>query len=135
MNAADLANGLAHHIGTTSYTKHGLMRDLLMTEGVVFLAENAGAHWLTDIVASHLLTNKKLRDEEFQVWTLEKNGEDQAQPNRPHRVFVTDGNSDQPIVTQELGYTDFPLAEIKLYCSKAAEFGPKAWVLMLTSEY
>ena len=127
MNSQSLEAGLAQFTGTENYTRHALMRDLLMTDGVVFLADNAGAHWLTDIVGSHLMTNKTLRGEEFQCWTLEKTG-------TAARVFATDGN-DTTIVSQDIEYTDFPLAEIKLFCNKATEFGPKAWVLMLPSEY
>ena len=129
-----LTEGLAHFTGTESYTRHGLMRDLLMTEGVVWLADNAEAHWLTDVVASHLMTNRELRGEEFQTWTMRKSPK--AGQNHACVVWATDGNDDtQKLITQEIEYTDFPLYEIKFFCAKSPEFGERAWVLMLTSEY
>ena len=43
---------------------------------------------------------------------------------------LDDGN-DHVFVKQQIGYTDFPLNGIKLYCS----FDGINWVIMLTSEY
>jgi hypothetical protein len=135
MEAARLLAGLDHFTGSENYTRHGLMRNLLMTDGVMFLQENAEAFWLVDVIASHLMTSAKLRGEEFQTWRFEKNGVDHAVPNKPHRAYATDGNTDDPIVSQDIEYSDFPLSEIKFFCVKAPEFGERAWVLMLPSEY
>lgn len=44
---------------------------------------------------------------------------------------MTDGNSDTPIVTQAIDYTDFPLDEVTLWLVR----GGPTWTLMLPSEY
>lgn len=132
MTPEALTVGLAHFIGTENYTRSGLMRDLLMTDGVKFLADNAGAHWLVDVVASHLMTNAKLRGEEFQSWDLKATPREGA--NHAAVVWATDGNETE-LIRQEIEFTDFPLDEIKLFCAKAPEFGDRAWVLMLPGEY
>lgn len=124
---------LPHFTGTSNYTRHGLMRNLLLTDGVRYVRENADAYWLVDAIASHMATNRKLKNEPFQVWDFERHGKDIAEPNRPHVLSVTDGNSKQPIVTQEIEYTDFPLESIRFYA--AYDGGLGGWVLMLPSEY
>jgi hypothetical protein len=123
-----IRSAMTQCIGTTSYTRHGLMRKLLMTDGAKMIAEDCKAHWLTDVIASHLMTNAKLRQEAFQTWRLEMNG------CGPHRVTATDGNDTFPIVTQEIEYSDFPLPEgIQFFVCKDDYLG--GWVLMLPSEY
>ena len=66
---AEIQNGLAQMTGTEQYHKlsplHGRM---VCTDGVAWLAENAGehgAHWLIDIIASYqpqCARDKMLRD-------------------------------------------------------------------------
>jgi hypothetical protein len=93
------------------------------TQGVLFLAENAGAHWLIDLIASHQL-DKRLRTEDFQLWTLTVRSDKTASAE----VFRDSGQP--PLLFQEIEYTDFPVelaAEIKLYVRDG--------VLMLPSEY
>lgn len=43
---------LAQFHGSATCTHHAVVPSLLLTEGVVFMAQTAGAHWLTDVVAS-----------------------------------------------------------------------------------
>lgn len=125
MWASDLLNHLAQFTGSETLTSHSLVRRVLMTEGVMFLAQAAGAYWLTDAVASYLL-HESVRSEPFQVWTLTVN-------TNAHQgeLKMTDGNSSAPIVTQTLDYTDFPLGAIALWLVADGD----NWVLMLPSEY
>lgn len=125
MDDRELQAHLAHFTGSTNFTRHGLVRSVLMTEGIVFLAQTAPAHWLTDAIASYV-HDPKASAEQFQVWHL-------AVEPSPRRatLAMTDGNSDQPIITQELDYTDFPLPEITIWM---VADGTK-WVMMLPSEY
>lgn len=125
MHPTELRSQLAHFTGSETFTRHGLGRGMLMTEGVAFLAQQAQAHWLTDAIASYL-HDARAKREEFQVWQLHVDASS-------HRgvLSMTDGNSTKPIITQELDYTDFPLAEITLWLVASG----KTWVLMLPSEY
>ena len=119
MNAADLMNGLAQMTGTETYHRHPLMRSLMLTDGVVFLAENAEAWWLTDIVASHQV-DAKVRAEDFQLWEL-------VVAYNKGVVTMRSDSDVPPIVTQEIEFTDFPLDSVKFYLTGK--------VLMLPSEY
>jgi hypothetical protein len=44
---------------------------------------------------------------------------------------MTDGNGSEPIITQRIDYTDFPLEQIDLWLVADG----KNWVLMLPTEY
>ena len=125
METSDLLNHLAQFTGSETFTRHPLIPRVLMTEGVVFLADKAGAHWLTDAIGSYLY-HDRIRGELFQVWKLTVDclahcGE----------LTMTDGNSSAPLISQTLDYTDFPLAEINLWLVAEGEH----WVLMLPTEY
>ena len=86
-----------------------------------FLAEKAGAFWLIDLVASH--QTARLRQEEFQIWTLIVDRD-----KIPMAVATCQADTDEPLlVKQEIDYTDFPLPSIKLWLVGG--------VLMLPNEY
>ena len=125
MHPTQLAAQLAQFTGSETFTRHGLARSLLMTEGVVFLAQHAQAHWLTDAIASYL-HDARAKREEFQVWQLAVDN-----CTRCAVLSMTDGNSTQPIITQALDYTDFPLREITLWLVSSGSHR----VLMLPQEY
>jgi hypothetical protein len=113
---------LAQFTGTTQWYQHWLKR-FTYTDGVKFLADNAEAYWLLDAIASHqtkqLLSDPMLK--EFQIWKLTVNPDDKT------AKLVCERDSDDVVLTQDIPYTDFPLAEIKLYLAEG--------VLMLPSEY
>ena len=121
MNEQELTAALEHFIGTNGYTR--LYTKILLTDGALFLAENAGCFWLMDVFASHLLTTIDADKEPFTVLSLVKT-------NNSARVVIDDGNG-IVLAEQDIEYTDFPLASIKLYGCWSDEF----WVLMLQSEY
>ena len=133
LSPAELQSGMAQATGTEKYTRHGLMRTLLMTDGVMWLQEHAEAYWLVDAIASHVATNKMLQQEEFQTWYFNRGGEDHAPFSRPHVLSVTNGNDGTPIVTQKIEYTDFPLPTIRFFVIKDEGLG--GWVILLPSEY
>jgi hypothetical protein len=113
---------LAQFTGTTQWYKHWLKR-FVYTDGVKYLAEQGNAYWLIDAIASHqtkqLLEDQMLR--EFQIWTLKVNLEEKT------ATLVCERDTDDTVLTQDIDFTDFPLAEVKLYLTEG--------VLMLTSEY
>lgn len=125
MHPKQLQVHLAQFTGSETFTGHGLARSVLMTEGVVFLARQAQAHWLTDAIAIYL-HDARAKREEFQVWQLSVDG-----TTRRAVLSMTDGNSTKPIITQLLDYTDFPLDSITLWLVASGNH----WVLMLPSEY
>ncbi|MDO9502771.1 MAG: hypothetical protein Q7J52_21940 [Falsiroseomonas sp.] len=125
MNSAELEAHLAHFNGSATVIRHSLVRSVLMTEGVVFLAHAAQAHWLMDAIAS-FVHDPRASAEQFQAWHLSVDA-----ATRRATLAMTDGNSDQPIITQELDYTDFPLDEIAIWLIAEGA----RWIMMLPSEY
>jgi hypothetical protein len=125
MQAHELSAHLAQFTGSASLTRHRVIRSVLMTEGITFLSQAAGAHWLTDAVASYG-HDSRASAEPFQVWRLT------VDPStRRATLAMTDGNTEEPIITQDVDYTDFPLDEITIWL--IAE--ENRWVMLLPSEY
>ncbi|MEB3830109.1 DUF6876 family protein [Phormidium sp. CCY1219] len=112
---------LARFQGTTNYYRHWL-NQFKYTDGVKYLADAAEAHWLIDAIASYQRDERVTGDEmlqEFQIWQLS------VSDGRGTLTLLRD--TDDPVLSQDIEYTDFPLDEIKLYLSGG--------VLMLPSEY
>ena len=120
MNADELKTQLRQFTGTTHYTR--LSSKVLLTEGAVYLAENAKSWWLLDVYASYLL---HLDGDREPFTCLKLNVSENAAV-----VVIEDGNN-HLIAKQVIEYTDFPLASITLYGCWSEE----VWVLMLPSEY
>ena len=114
---------LAQFCGSAEFYQHWTKR-LVYTEGVQYMAERGGAYWLIDAVASYqsdqrIASRQDLVD--FQQWQL-------AVAQDKSAVLTMRGDSDQPaVITQEIPFTDFPLAQIKVYVCNGT--------LMLPSEY
>lgn len=125
MHATELRNQLAQFTGSSTFTRHALIPRMLMTEGVVYLARAASARWLTDAIGSYLL-DKRAPQEPFQAWRLVVDTQ-----SRHAVLIMTDGNGPEPIITQQIDYTDFALDQIDLWLVADSEH----WVLMLPTEY
>jgi hypothetical protein len=89
------------------------------------LAQAASAYWLTDAIGSYLL-DERAKQEPFQVWRLAVDTQSCSGV-----LTMTDGNGSEPIITQEIDYTDFPLEQIDLWLVADGQY----WVLMLPTEY
>jgi len=110
----EIQNGLAQCYGSQSYFKNALLK-FQYTEGVHFLWNSCDCYWLLIAISSH---NRK---EPFQVWNLQKNGDNSA-------LLTMKEDSGLPnIVEQKIPYTDFPLDQISLWLIDG--------VLILPSEY
>lgn len=124
MDAQELKDSLSTFYGTENY--YMLLPGLLMTDGVKYLADNAKAYWLMDMIWSYLPTLKRKRE----TFALVRYA---GQPGGSGLFSITD---DDPAhityATQAVEYSDFPLDEIRLYLSLADE---GRFVVMLTSEY
>ena len=124
LTPAEIKEQLGYFYGSSDFFRHWSTRNTLYTEGVSFLANQAGAHWLIDVIASHQ-TEAKVAAEDFQVWTLKV-------ADKKGVVRMTDGNGDKAVASQEISFTDFPLPEISIWAVRN-EFG--GVTLMLPSEY
>ena len=69
MCPSSLQAQLAYFHGSATCTHDAVVPSLLLTEGVVFLAQTAGAHWLIDAIASYV-HDAHACQEEFQVRRL-----------------------------------------------------------------
>jgi hypothetical protein len=114
----NLQSELSQFIGTEKYYR--ITQRHLLTDGTKYLAEQAKSFWLMDAIASYLTPSY---DDHFAVARLVVDGSS--------AVLSLDDGNDNVFATQAIEYTDFPLSEIKLYCS----FDGNHWVIMLTSEY
>jgi len=115
---AKLLASLAMHTGSQTVFRHWT-RQLVYTEGVRDLAQQAGAYWLIDLVASWMI-GPAVRGEDFVVWKLA------VTPDHTAVAIAGDGNG-RELARQEIEYTDFPLEEITLYLTDST--------LLLPSEY
>ena len=114
----NLISELSQFIGTEKFYR--ITPRHLLTDGTKYLAEQAKCFWLMTAISSYLTQSY---DDYFAVARLVVNGSS--------AVLTLDDGNDTVFATQQIEYTDFPLNEIKLYCS----FDGEHWVIMLTSEY
>jgi hypothetical protein len=128
--AAEIKNFIAQCYGTDKpYIRHWA-GSMVFTDSIKWIREAADCFWLIDVIASY---QKKLAraKEEFQVWKLTVDSEKQAV------VTCEDGNGNE-LVKQEIGYTDFPLDELTLWCEIGGYGSAENWtscmVLMVPSE-
>lgn len=121
---------LGQYYGTTTYMRHTILptmhKGLLLTDGVQYVAEKAGAHWLMDLI---LL---KCRE-----WLLEGDGfctvkliveEEEAE------LVATDGGNGE-LHREAIEFTDFPSPGIEFFMQYMQTDRGVEPVIMLTSEY
>lgn len=115
----EIERTLAHFSGSEPI-RYG---NIIITDGVKYLAESCGAFWLIDIVAS-IQCLRHVRAEDFLSIKLIRTG---SMAN----FIATDGgkygNEEKTVYRQFIQYTDFPLKEVKLFFRDRT--------LMLLSEY
>ncbi len=99
---------LRQFTGSENWYRHGLVRNILFTDGAKFIADEGGAYWLLDAIALCQRTEKHVAAEEFQVWTLK------VHEDRTASLVCGDGN-DHIVYTQHIEFTDFPINEITLW--------------------
>ena len=120
MEAEQITQTLRQFTGTTKYARYH--SNLLLTDGVVYLAEHVQCFWLLDLFASHLISIHG-DQEQFTCLKLIRNGDGAL-------AVIDDGNG-KIFARQEIEWTDFPLDSIMLYANWAEDY----WVVMLPSEY
>jgi hypothetical protein len=95
---------LSHFHGTENWYRHSLVRKMLYTDGVQYLAEKASAYWLLDKIACMQL-DATVGQHEFQVWKLD---------TKALTINVEDGDGGE-VYSEKLTFTDFPLEKIELW--------------------
>jgi hypothetical protein len=111
---------LTQFTGTENWYRHALVRTVLYTDGVQYLAERAGAHWLIDEIALAQRYQPEVAAEEFQLWRLTVHDDRRA-------ILACENGNGDVVLTKEIPFTDFPFDEIKLYSVSNT--------IMLPSEY
>ncbi|MBI1227800.1 MAG: hypothetical protein GC192_21375 [Bacteroidetes bacterium] len=103
----NLLQDLKHFTGSDQFYFHPLFPKFTYTEGVRYLAENAGAYWLLEYILSNQ-TDKKLRTEAFQAWAI------QVKEDGSATLRVEDGNGNL-VRRFKMQFTDFPFTEFSLW--------------------
>jgi len=123
---------LAQFTGSEQFFRHWFNRAVIYTEGVQYVAENGGAYWLIDAIASHIgsrtFNQAAARDERIQLihfWKLAVN------PHHSADLTATPDSGEPPFLRQQIPYTDFPLQEMDVW----AQHNGEGFTLMLPSEY
>lgn len=111
---------LMQFTGSEQWYRHGMVRDVLYTDGVQYVAETAGAYWLIDEIAFAQRGNRRVAAEEFQLWKLAVN------PGHTARLACEDGKG-RVVFSKAIEFSDFPLPEIVLYFTNKT--------ILLPSEY
>ena len=112
-NADDaLQTALSQFTGTTQYWR--VARQFVITDGVKYLAETLDCFWLIDAAISHLLEIGT--DDWFVLIITDVKGGKAT-------MIYEDGNG-QEHARQEIGYTDLPLSNIRLYAVWDSEVAP-----------
>jgi len=133
MTTAEIEQMLPHFSGTTAYFRHWTGA-LVYTEGVAWLAENAGAFWLIDAIAAWQADCRRDRMlREMQFWTLKK-FQIPSKPQWDGRwVLYCERDENDRAFQQVIDFSDFPLDGIKLWVAAGGPNGE--YVLMLPGEY
>ena len=119
-NKSLTTSDLAQFTGSEQWYRHGLVRKIRFTDGAKYVADTAGAYWLIDDIALGQ-TEPAIAGEEFQHWKL-------AVDLEKHSAILTcDDGNDNIVFTKPIEFTDFPLAEIRFYCTDNT--------ILLPSEY
>lgn len=93
--------------GSEFWYRHGLIRNILLTDGAKYVADHGGAYWLLDEIALSQRCAKAVMATPFQAWRLA------VKPDRTATLSCEDGNG-KIVFTKAIAFTDFPLPEIEL---------------------
>ena len=123
---------LQQFTGSLERFRHPLNPRVIYTPGVQFLAEQAGAYWLLDIIASYIGSPEMARaitaDDrlaDMQFWRLDVHEIDGA------TVVCQADSGEVPAIRQNIPFTDFPIEHADIW----AAFDGRFWTLYLPSEH
>jgi hypothetical protein len=112
-------NDLRQFSGTDQWYRHGLVRDVLYTDGAKHVADAGEAYWLLDEIAFGQC-DARIAAQPFQVWQLAVHTDSSG------TLTCEDGNGNS-VFSKKIPFTDFPLASISLWFTDN--------VILLPSEY
>jgi len=115
MKKHELLNNLSQFTGSENSYYHPMFEAYRYTDGIRFLAQNAGCYWLLE----HILIHQSLPEimkEEFQVWKI-------TVEDSKATITVDDGNDNIVKKWTDI-FTDFPLDEISLWFENQTLFLP-----------
>ena len=116
--AQDLkAEDLHQFTGSEFWYRHGLVRNILFTDGVKHVADYGGAYWLLDEIALSQRSVNAVMATPFQAWKLA------VKPDRTATLSCEDGD-DNVVFTKAIAFTDFPLPEIALWLANNTSYLP-----------
>ena len=112
LSKAEFKRVLENFTGSDTRYIHKLFNGLKMalTEGCKYVADEAEAYWLFDLILSYQYTTK-VRNEPFQVWQLKKIADNKK---NYWEIVCTDGN-DNKLAKQIIEYSDFPLESFTVW--------------------
>ena len=123
---------LAIFTGDLERFRHSMIRTVIYTPGVQYLAQRGGAYWLIDEIAFAIAGGKISRAGrhdsrvlDLHFWKLVVKADQSAV------LTARVDNGVRPFVRQTIDYTDFPLDEIEIW----AAFDGEHWTLYLPSEH
>ena len=120
------ANTLAQFTGSQNFYRHSLVREVLYTEGVEYVADAAGAHWLLDEIALAQRYIIPIKREDFQVCDLKVN----AGPLAKSRIIRSYRKADARLFQFE---PKVRITQNRAY--KITVFGPRSCQVGSTSEH
>lgn len=119
---------LGYYTGTEHYYAHFIRfngEPLTYTDGCKYVADTYGAHWLLDVVFSHvaeIYRSKTIPEEQKRLLVCKL-----AVGQNNHAVFQVDDGNGNVLATQEIEFTDFPAQLHTIWVQNG--------VAMLPSEY
>lgn len=137
MDAVTLRDSLRGFSGTEAYHQLSIIPNVVATDGVKYLCENARCFWLFDVIATHLGSVKSCARQygevftNFHVWTITKVDEGAI-------VEARVDSGEPALITQEFEYTTFPFdetGEFKLFVAMQPMIDRDVFVVMLPGEY
>lgn len=109
-------NVLASFTGSEHHHRH--MSGFKYTDGIKYVAEEAGAYWLLDLIFGEIRYNAKVQ-KDFTCWKLSVKDS--------KAVLICDDGNDNILYERKIRYTDFPLDNIEVWY--------ECGVLLLPSEH
>lgn len=120
ITSRELKEELEGFTGTEQYHRATMFPNFYVTDGVLAMAEKAGAFWLLDAIVSYQNDKRIHKKLSIQFWTLE------VKDNKGLLYVVEDAGRPR-LIEQEFSFTDFPEGKWKFYVQNG--------VMMLPSEY
>ena len=122
----ELERELGGFTGTVNYYKC-FPPGIYLTDGIKYVADRVGAHWLFSDVSILIKGNYKTAS--FQVWSLD------VRPDNTARLTMREDSGEPLLHDQTIEYTDFPVGTFEFWAVRGYVERINDFVIMLKSEY